>query len=787
MLRDSQGFETKIIDAVRSVNRALGGATGSTADRRSDYNQYEVQLIDAIRAIGRTLSGKGLSVAGGVAGDGSGFATVQQFQDLSRRVTKLEGESFFRLVDGNVTLKSEYQNLWVPGWLASGGIGVGGGGGGGSSYLRELLDVYHGSGGVLRADGTPAVAGDSLVYNATLGWLASPVSGGGGGSVVITQSTSSGVQTTTFTVDGVSTAVAVKSVAFGTQASDKIPITIANTTKNVLTAHQSLAGYVPTSRQVNGHALTSDVTVTKGDIGLGNVENTKLSTWAGSQNITTLGTIATGVWNGTAIGVTKGGTGLTSIAKGAVLYASANNVLSALAPNGTSTKKFLSQSGTDAPSWAQLSVADIADAESWLTGKGYALASDLSALSSRVASIEGWFEVVNVGTSSAPVYALHAKNNYAIYSDSWVASGGVGSGQGSGGASTLAQLLDVSLSTLADGDLLMYTASTTKWSNMRRANYLSGYATESWVNQQGFLKTETDPTVPSWAKAESKPSYSLSEISGTADLRAIEALTGTGLLKRTGTNAWSLDTTAYLSAHQSVTLASGTNNGTLKLTTAAGTTDNIAVKGLGSLAYKSSLATADIPDISGTYVTLSGAQTITGVKTISANMFVGGDIIPSTDLGPSLGYSSLRFANLNVRTIGSLLEINFKSQDNTAKTGYLTFKDGWMVLRSGADLDSSYKQINFHETYGFYPVQSGVNLGGSSANIRWQNIYGINANLTGDLSLVETSHIDIGPLRIEYDATNKALHITKKSTGDTNTYGIYADGFVASGGVGQTS
>lgn len=786
MLRDSQGFETKIIDAVRSVNRALGGATGSTADRRSDYNQYEVQLIDAIRAIGRTLSGKGLSVAGGVAGDGSGFATVQQFQDLSRRVTKLEGESFFRLVDGNVTLKSEYQNLWVPGWLASGGIGVGGGGGGGSSYLRELLDVYHGSGGVLRADGTPAVAGDSLVYNSTLGWLASPVSGGGGSSVVITQSTSSGVQTTTFTVDGVSTAVAVKSVAFGTQASDKIPITIANTTKNVLTAHQSLAGYVPTSRQVNGHALTSDVTVTKGDIGLGNVENTKLSTWAGSQNITTLGTIATGVWNGTAIGVTKGGTGLTSIAKGAVLYASANNVLSALAPNGTSTKKFLSQSGTDAPSWAQLSVADIADAESWLTGKGYALASDLSALSSRVTSIEGWFEVVNVGTSSSPVYALHAKNGYAIYSDSWVASGGVGSGSGGGGVSSLEQLVDVSVSSRADGDILAYNGSTGKWINMSKANYLSGYATQDWVGRQGFLTTETDPTVPSWAKASSKPSYSLSEISGTEDLRAIEALTGTGLLKRTGTNAWSLDSTSYLPLAGGTMTGDVTFNGGLLGPVSAGTNRYWSIDGDGSAAFEY-LAVGGFQIDPTKYVTLNGAQTITGVKTFSANMFVGGDIIPSTDLGPSLGYSSLRFANLNVRTIGSLLEINFKSQDNSAQTGYLTFKDGWMVLRSGADINSSYKQINFHETYGFYPIQSGVNLGGSSANIRWQNIYGVNADLSGDLSMVETSHIDIGPLRIEYDATNKALHITKKSTGDTNTYGIYADGFVASGGVGQTS
>ncbi len=39
----------------------------------------------------------------------------------------------------------------------------------------------------------------------------------------------------------------------------------------------------------------------KSDLSLDNVENTALSTWAGTTNITTLGTVATGTWNGTAI------------------------------------------------------------------------------------------------------------------------------------------------------------------------------------------------------------------------------------------------------------------------------------------------------------------------------------------------------------------------------------------------------------------------------------------------------------------------------------------------------
>ncbi len=54
----------------------------------------------------------------------------------------------------------------------------------------------------------------------------------------------------------------------------------------------------------NGSSLTG---LTKSQVGLGSVENTALSTWAGSANIITVGTITTGVWNGTAIDVAHGG------------------------------------------------------------------------------------------------------------------------------------------------------------------------------------------------------------------------------------------------------------------------------------------------------------------------------------------------------------------------------------------------------------------------------------------------------------------------------------------------
>jgi hypothetical protein len=73
-------------------------------------------------------------------------------------------------------------------------------------------------------------------------------------------------------------------------------------------------------------------------------------------DITTVGTIGTGIWNATTIGVLKGGTGLTAVAQGDLLYASAANTLTALPKNTTATR-YLSNTGTsNNPAWAQIAL-----------------------------------------------------------------------------------------------------------------------------------------------------------------------------------------------------------------------------------------------------------------------------------------------------------------------------------------------------------------------------------------------------------------------------------------------
>lgn len=71
--------------------------------------------------------------------------------------------------------------------------------------------------------------------------------------------------------------------------------------------------------------------------------------YVGQSSITTLGTVGTGVWNGTAVGATFGGTGQTTWATGDLLYASGANTLAKLTA-GSNTNVLTLTGGV--PVWA---------------------------------------------------------------------------------------------------------------------------------------------------------------------------------------------------------------------------------------------------------------------------------------------------------------------------------------------------------------------------------------------------------------------------------------------------
>ena len=363
---------------------------------------------------------------------------------------------------------------------------------------------------------------------------------------------------------------------------------------------------------------------------------------------------------------------------------------------------------------------------------GAALATDLTAIDGRVTSVEGWFEVVNVGTAQSPEYALHAKSGYAIYSDSWISAGGAGTSGGGGGSTTLAGLTDVTLSSPANGDVLTYNGSTSKWVNTAMSSLLSGFVTISGAQTILGAKTfSTDLTV----------SANLI-VGGRVTVNSLNSI------------------------DQSSQTMSLFNYGAR-----ASKTFNAYGTGISLRAC----------DSNGDQVNILSVQ--------SSQIVAGSSIIPNYVTGLNLGgnYSNQRWNTIYGVDANLSGGLTFKDSANTVSTGFLSFTAGYMILRTGANISNSYKQITFHETNGFYPEQSGVNLGANGANYRWANIYGVNANLSGDLTLAATSHIDIGPLRIEYDDTNKAIHITKVDSNDNNEYGLYCDGFVSAGGVQASS
>ena len=757
-LRDNRSYETQIIDAVRSVNKALGGTYGtSSAIYQSEFNQYEVQLIDAIKGIAKTLGGSGLSVYGGADVDTSGLVTKEEFDVLTRRVTKLENESFFRLVDGNVTLKAEYSNLWVPGWLAAGGIGSG---------------------------------------------------GSGGSSVSVTQILTSGTAIATITVDGVATTLYAPSGGggSGTVTSVKVGATAYNPDANGVI---SLPAYPSSLSQLSAdstHRLVTD---------------TQISTWNGKQDtISDLSTIRSGA----ALGMTalqyESDPTVPSWAKASskptYTFAEITSKPTTLAGYGITDAKFGTAGSDYIPVTLGSSTVNVLTAHQSLTP-----------ITNRLDAIETWFEVLNVGTQSAPVYALHAKNGYAIYSDSWVSAGGVGSGGGSGGGMDLSRMW---------ASLTNYTSdayASTKINIAHIPNITTSYISnlETWIAGKGYV-TSSDLS-----------SYALKTGGSDYEFRVLELqFSSTTALVKGGTSAapriqWEYvnnstvpattvtKTLAYtdeiptsLKNPYSLTFGSKTYDGSSAKTITASDlgalTSHQTIYALtlsagsftaGSYDPKTAAASFNVPTsldhiTDGStrkladYVTLSTTQTITGAKTFSAGITasngitVTGDIIPSADLGSQLGYSTRRFSNISGRTYAAQ-EINFKLSSDTSKTsGYLGFGSGWMTLRtSSSGIDTSdattYKQISFHQNYGFYPETSGVNLGYNGTNYRWATIYGVNGNLTGDLVLASTSHIDIGPVRLEY--ANEALHVTTSDAAGHPTIGLYADGFVAAGGTGS--
>lgn len=135
-------------------------------------------------------------------------------------------------------------------------------------------------------------------------------------------------------------------------------------------------------------------------------------------------------------------------------------------------------------------------------------------------------------------------------------------------------------------------------------------------------------------------------------------------------------------AVQSVTLASGTNNGTLKLTVDGKATDNIAVKGLGTAAYTNTSAYATAAQ--GTLATNAVRKVASG----SAN----GTISVTTGAGAATNVAVKGLASAAYKTAGAAqgnVPVNGAALGTTANVPVVTNASGQLVPHASGALGSA--------------------------------------------------------------------------------------------------
>ena len=180
-----------------------------------------------------------------------------------------------------------------------------------------------------------------------------------------------------------------------------------------------------------------------------------------------------------------------------------------------------------------------------------------------------------------------------------------------------------------DGVTIKYNEAQQKIYSVMTGIKVNG-ATYKPSETDGYITIPDYPTSLDWENIENKPS-TFTPSSHTHTFASLTSkpttLSGYGITDAkiaNGVITLGTATITPLTTHQTVTLASGTNNGTLKLTVGSKTTDNIAVKGLGSAAYTASSAYAAASHTHSQYLVASSLDGYINALTdnTSANVFV---------------------------------------------------------------------------------------------------------------------------------------------------------------------
>ena len=216
-------------------------------------------------------------------------------------------------------------------------------------------------------------------------------------------------------------------------------------------------------------------------------------------------------------------------------------------------------------------------------------------------------------------------------------------------------------------------------------------------------------------------------------------------------------------AVQNVELATGTNNGTLKLTVDGTATDNIAVKGLGSAAFTDSSA----------YATAEQGTKADNAMPKSGGTFTG-TVILNGNPTQNLGAATKQYVD---SAIAGVSQFSYQVVESLPTASKDTMGTIYLVKHEHSTQDSYDEYITIEsgtttKTYSWEKIgNTDIDLSGYVPTSRTIN----GLPLTGDITLTATNVLTDSELNAIHEVDNIKTDLDKKQDKNINISGITAD------------
>jgi len=588
-------------------------------------------------------------------------------------------------------------------------------------------------------------------------------------------------------------------------------------------------GYTPVANTVtiNGHPLSNNISLTLTDIGISNVENTKLSTWVGTSNINTVGTVTTGIWSGSFGAIS--GANLTSL--------TANN-LSGTIPSGVlnNSTVYIGTSGISLNRGSgSLTLNGVSiDGNAATVTTNANLTGDVTSLGNVTT-----LPIVNASVGSfgsgtmIPVITVNAKGQ-VIGITSVANSGGGGSG-----VTSLSALSDVAESSLTNGDLFVYNSSSNRWINktLSAAGIQPTIGTSSITNSMlvNSAVANLSGTNTGDSSAINQVLTGYSSITGSISssdsiLTAIEKLNGniTAITGATpgipsislGTNIVNGNSPNFLRSDATI-LAFDFTLPTIAGIAATGTANTAARRDhvhpaqttIPNAVYTTDSATITNTMLAGGITNVKLANSTISGRSLGSNLAVLGfgshmtgtsyngssDVMIATDAGSvNIGSTIVArdiYGNFSAGTITANITGTASNVNNATFTTALTVNTGNVILKGNSSSstlilgagnltlsgnntgDQTLSSLGAQASLGFTPVQQG---GGTGQNTNKLYV-GWSSNNSLYLQVDSTNFNDVWPINVAGTATGTTTLLSASSGA-----GLIGSIFSATGAINMT-